>query len=298
MPQTLFMAMVLAGLTSAGPVQAQAADPLTQARKAYNDRQFELAIRAAEQASKQPDLANAAAVLLGRAYLERFRTASNPADLQSARRVFARVRPDDLSPSDRTDLFVGLGVALYLDDCAGLCLGAAAEFFDLALVAGGSPDAASRETVFEWWATSLDRQAQFAPEDGRAQIYRRILERAEAERLRDINSASAAYWIAAGARGIGDFNRAWGAAAAGWVRGRYLGARGEALRRDLHTFVYDVLLPERAKQLVPDADPRPQLEQLRKEWAELTEKYRQAAGAPPAQRLLHQQDGDRRSFIR
>ena len=61
---------------------------------------------------------------------------------------------------------------------------------------------------------------------------------------------------------------------AGWVRAKYLGARGQTLRSDLQTFVYNVLLPERAKQLVPDADPVPLLEMLRKQWAEITDKYK------------------------
>jgi hypothetical protein len=58
------------------------------------------------------------------------------------------------------------------------------------------------------------------------------------------------------------------------VRAQYLGPRGETLRTDLHRFVYEILLPERAKQLVPDADPRPQLEVLRKQWTDVTEKYK------------------------
>ncbi|HXT70930.1 MAG TPA: hypothetical protein VN700_14310 [Vicinamibacterales bacterium] len=274
MNRTFFKAAALSLVLFSAVAEAQAVDPLMQARRAYNDKQFDAAIASAEQARKLPAQANPAAVVLGRAYLERFQSNRNPADLAAARTAFSGVKSEELTPSDRTDFLVGLGVSLYVDDCTGVCLSAAAEFFDLALIAGGSPDAAARETVFEWWATSLDHQAQFEPDDGRVQIYRRILDRAEAERMRDINSASATYWIAAASRGVGDFSRAWGAAVAGWVRARYFGPRGEALRNDLHQFVYDVLLPERAKQLAPDTDPRPQLELLRKQWTDLTEKYR------------------------
>lgn len=253
--------------------QALAPDPLTRARRAYNDRKFDEAISAAQEAQKLPNLANPAAVVLGRAYLERFRSASVAADLDAANKAFAAVKPDLLAPADRTEFLVGLGVALYADGCADSCLTAAAEFFDLALIAGGSPDAASRESVFEWWAVTLDRHAQ-STQDNSVQVYKRILDRAETERTRDIDSASAAYWIAAASRGVGDFDRAWGAAVAGWVRAKYLGLRGERLRGDLHRLVHDVMLPERAKQLVPDADPRPKLDELRKQWTDITEKYR------------------------
>lgn len=258
---------------SSGQRQATVPDPLTRARRAYNDKQYDAAVLAAQEAAKQPALANSAAVVLGRALAERFRSTGNAADLDAARNAFAQVKPDQLSPSDRTEFLVGHGVVLYLDVCADTCLAAAAEFFDLALIAGGSPDQTSREAIFEWWASTLDRQAQTAPDDSRL-IYKRILDRAEAERARDIDSTSATFWIAAAARGVGDFERSWGAAVAGWVRAKYLGPRGEALRTELNRFVYDVLLPERAKQLIPDADPRPQLEVLRKQWADVIDKYK------------------------
>src|SRR5690349_16021708 len=125
----------------AGESGAQTVDPLTQARRAYNERQFDTAITAAEQARKLPALSNAAAVVLGRAHLERFRVTSNQADLLAARQVFSGINAETLSASDRTEFLVGLGVSLFVDDCTGVCLSAAAEFFDLALVAGGSPDA-------------------------------------------------------------------------------------------------------------------------------------------------------------
>lgn len=264
----------LAGMLLMSQAQAPVTDPLTTARHAYNQRQYDAAISAAQEALRLPNLANPAAVVLARAYLERFRAGSDAADLAAAHKALAQVKPDSLSPSDRTEFLVGMGVAMYVDGCADGCHSAAAEFFELALAAGGAPDSVSRESIFEWWATSMDLQAQYGPEDGRVATYRRILERAEAERARDLDSVSATYWIAAAARGTGDFNRAWGAAVAGWARAKYLGARGEALRADLHKLVYEVLLPERAKQLVPDADPRPLLEMLRKQWADVTEKYK------------------------
>ena len=274
---TVFTRIGLAGLLLCSMAQAPVADPLARARRAYNDHQFDAAIAAAREARELPNLANPAAVVLARAHLERYLASSDKSDvsdLEAARKALADVKPASLSPADRTEFLVGMGVSVYVDGCGDGCLSAAAEFFDLALAAGGVTDTVSRETIFEWWAVALDRQAQFGPDEGRMPTYRRILERAEAERARDIDSVSATYWIAAASRGVGDFHRAWGAAVAGWVRAKYLGPRGEALRADLHRLVYDVLLPERAKQLAPDADPRPQLELLRKQWTDVTEKYK------------------------
>ena len=274
---TVFSRIGLGGVLLCSMAQAPVTDPLARARRAYNERQFDAAIAAAREARELPNLSNPAAVVLARAHLERYLAStdrSDASDLDAARKALADVKPALLSPLDRTEFLVGMGVSVYTDGCADGCLSAAAEFFDLALAAGGIIDTAAREKIFEWWAGALDRQAQFGPDEGRLPTYRRILERAEAERARDIDSTSATYWIAAAARGVGDFNRAWGAAVAGWVRAKYLGPRGEALREDLHRLVHDILLPERAKQLVPDADPLPQLDVLRKQWAEVIEKYK------------------------
>jgi hypothetical protein len=277
MNRTSFTLIGLTGLLLCSMAQAPVSDPLTRARRAYNEHHFEAAIAAAREARELPSLANPAAVVLARAHLERYlASADKPdaSDLDAARKALAAVKPALLSPLDRTEFLIGMGVSMYVDGCGDGCLSAAAEFFDLALVAGGTTDIAAREKLFEWWASTLDRQAQVVADDSRTLIYKRILERAEAERAREIDSTSATYWIAAAARGVGDFERAWGTAVAGWVRAKYLGARGEALRNDLNQFVYDVLLPERAKQLIPDADPNPQLESLRKLWADVIEKYK------------------------
>ena len=190
----------------------------------------------------------------------------------AARRAFASVKPQELSAGDRIEFLVGLGISLFEDGCADGCFAGAAEFFEQALdraaVAG-----ADREAIFEWWAAALDHQAQHGLEPERPALYRRILARAEAERAARDGSASAAYWIAAGARGVGDFERAWGAAIAGFIQARYLGPRGEKLRVDLDALVKDVLLPERARALAPE-DPLPRLGQLLEQWNALTARYR------------------------
>lgn len=251
--------------------QTQAPDALARARLAYNAGQFDEAIAAATDALRVPSQASAAAVVLGRAHLERFRHDATPADLEQARAALSLVVPDRLAPRDHVDFLVGMGVSLYLDGCIDGCFSAAAEMFDLAL-ARAEPGA-DRERVFEWWAGALDHQAQTGPETDHGVIYRRILQRAEAELMRDDRSASACYWLAAAARGTGDLERAWGAAIAGWVRARNFGARGNALRADLDRFVTQVLLPERAHELSPDADPRPTLALLTQQWEEIKKKY-------------------------
>jgi hypothetical protein len=266
----VFATMVLAASLAQAPV----ADPLLGARQAYNDRKFDEAIALARIALKTPSTSNVAAVVLSRSLLERYRLTFDTADLVEARAVLAGVRPAELTARTRFEFLVGLGVALYLDGCTDGCLGASAEFFDQALQRATPADVEDREIAFEWWATVLDRLALYSQESDRAAIYRRILSRAEEERTRRDSSTSAAFWIASAARGLGDFDRAWGAAVSGWIGARYQGTRGKALRDELDRFVTEVLLPERAKALVPDADPRPELAGLLKQWDDIKQRYK------------------------
>jgi hypothetical protein len=264
--------LLAASLTAVAVMaQAPAPDALGRARLAYNAAKFDEAIAAAKDALKTPALANAAGVVLGRANLERYRQSSNPADLDDARTALRAVRPDQLTPRDYVEYLVGLGLSLYLDGCADGCFSAAAELFDRALARGEV--GADRDRVFEWWAGALDRQAQFGPEGERGVVYRRILDRAEAELARNDQSVPGCYWLVAAARGTGDLERAWGAAIAGWARARGFGARGDTLRADLDRLVTQVLLPERARQLSPDADARPILARLIEQWEEIKKKY-------------------------
>jgi hypothetical protein len=246
-------------------------DALTRARAAYNAGKYDTAIAAAKEALKTPDLANAGAVVLGRAYLERYRQTSTPEDLSEARFALQLVIPDRLAPQDHVEFLIGLGLSLYRDGCTDGCYSAAAEMFGLAL--SRTDDHPGREQVFEWWAGALDRQAQFSPDTERIVIYRRILDRADLELARRDTSATASYWVPVAARGAGDLERAWGAAIAGWIRARGLGPLGDRLRADLDRFVKDVLLPERARQQVPDADARPALAALLQTWEEIKKKY-------------------------
>ena len=271
MALSVLNAILITGMLVGGGAQAPAADALSRARAAYNAGKFDAAIEAATDAMKTTPNANVAAMILGRAHLERFRTSRKDSDLQDARTALRQVVPDQLTPRDRVEYLIGLGVSLYLDGCTPGCFSAAAEMFALALAR--AEIGTDREQAFEWWAGSLDQLAQVSQDEDRINVYRRLLDGAAAELARDDRSASATYWMLAAARGIGDLERAWGAAIAGWVRSRGLGKRGETLRLDLDRFVTQVLLPERARKAAPDTDARPALAMYVSEWEEIKKKY-------------------------
>lgn len=277
-----FLALLL------GFAQTPSADPLTKARLAYNEHRYEDAIAAAKEASKLPAQVDAARLVMARSLLERYReSVINAQDLAEARRLLKNVDPGKLSARDDVEFQVGLGEALYLENS----FSAAAEFFSNALERSAALDPEAREMVFEWWATNLDRQAQFGPPAERRPLYARILERADRELARRDTSAVALYWLAAAAQGVDDLERAWGAAQAGWIRGAHLGARGTQLRVDLDRLVTQVILPERARRLTPEGDPRLALASFIEEWEALKARWgRVAVSAPagrPTQRLLH-----------
>jgi hypothetical protein len=254
------------------PVQAP--DPLSRARTLYNAQQYDEAIAAAEAAGEIPMLANAALVVGARARLERFRKAGTPDDLVDAREALKKVHGAGLAPRDHVEFLIALGESLFLEGCLDGCFSAAAEMFDAALARASVVDSEVRETIFEWWATSLDRAALQVPDLERAAIYSRILDRAEAELKRGAVSPSASYWLAAAARGTGSFERAWGASIAGWVRSRYLPPQpGSKLREDLDTFVTQVLLPDRARQLTPTGDPKFLLDALLSQWEGIKKRW-------------------------
>ena len=71
----------------------------------------------------------------------------------------------------------------------------------------------------------------------------------EAELRRDSASGPANYWLAAAARAVGDLDRAWSAASAGWIRASLAPDRGVALRADLDRLVTQAIIPDRAARL-------------------------------------------------
>jgi hypothetical protein len=247
------------------PVPAQAADdPLARARVLYNQRQYEAAINAAEQARAIPAKADSADLVAARAYLERYRSSAALDDLTNGRERLRRLDPQKLQPRERTEYIVGLGEALYFDQFYG----AAAQVFDSVLQTKELITVDARDLVLDWWADALDRDVRPRPEIERRGVYQRIHARMEEELATHPTSSTAAYWLAASARGQGDFQAAWDAAQAAWVRAPLALDRGAALREDLDRLVTRAIIPERAKA----SSQTPQA--LASEWEKFKEKWK------------------------
>lgn len=261
--------------TTAAFAQVPVTDRLAEARRLYNERRYDEAAKLAGEARAVRELAPEATVVYARALLERYRETSDRAAMDEARQALKLVEIAALRRRDAVEFMIALGQALYLDDqfSLGDRYSAAAAQFELALAWADVLDAASRDLLFEWWALSLDQQAQQGPEAGRRSIYARILERAEQEVAAAMTSASAAYWLAAAARGVDDLPRALGAATAAWMRAGSMGAPGAKLRADLDRLMLDVLLPERARQLAPNLDPKPALLLLQTQWEDFKKQW-------------------------
>ena len=245
------------------------ATPLARARDAYNAGQYDQAIRFATDARTDPESADAAAVVFARAHLERYRTALAEDDLTSARDALKGVTTATLTPHDYGEYLVGLGESLYYEEH----FGAAAECFSLALGRADDTAPAVRDRLFDWWAGSLDQQAQIGPDADRKSTYLRIADRAEVEVAHHDHSAAAAYWLAAAARGADDLERAWAATIAGWVRAPATGDRGPALRADLDRLMTLAIIPERARSLLPSGDLQPVVQRLMGEWLDVKTKW-------------------------
>lgn len=267
--------VLLLSLVAQPQAAATPRDALAQARLAYNEHRFDEAIAAAAEAGKSAELADSAAVVLARSLLERYHLSDaehrETSDLDRAREALKSVDAARLSASDHVEFLVGLGESLFFDQPPRYS--AAAEMFESALARAEAAPNTARETLFEWWAEALDREAQFVPEVDRKPLYTRILRRAESELARDPQSSVAVYWIAAASRGAEDLERALGAATAGWIRAGSLGARGVTLRDDLDRLVVNVILPERALQLAPGGDAQSALTILKAQWEELKKKW-------------------------
>ena len=236
--------LALVGLSTA----ASAAEPaaLARARALYNSGSYDAAIDAASTARSDPKAQDAAALVLARSHLERFRANGAADDLTAARTTLGVVRMASLSPRDQLDLLIGIGQTLYF----GEAFGSAADVFDSALGRATTLGPRDRGKLLDWWATALDRQAQARPPDRRAAAFSRIVERMEDELRQEPGSMIANYWLVVGTRGAGDLDRAWDAAIAGWVRAS-LGTDTADLRIELDRVVTDALIPERARTRPP-----------------------------------------------
>jgi hypothetical protein len=237
---------------------------LARARMLYNTGDFDGAIASASMARGDAASADAAALVLGRSHLERFRLRGDMADLASAREALSAVRAPALTPRDQLDLLVGLGQSLFL----GENYGAAAELFDTAMTRAAMLPERDRWLLLEWWATALEKEAQRRPADRRASIFERVVARMEDELRADPGNLPANYWLPLAARGAGDAERAWHAAMAGWIRAGLRPDRAAAVRADLDRLVTQALIPERVRGR-PAREQQDTTATLRAEWEAL-----------------------------
>ena len=252
------MAAILLALT----VSARAADPIAEARRLYNLGQYDAALKMATEALSVQGRADEARVVLGRIHLERFRQTAHGDDLAQARAALMAVDPKTLDARQRTELLIGLAEALYMEERYG----GAADLFESVLEQSEGLGVSAHERVLDWWATSMDRQAQRRPQDERAGQYKRILERMRQEIRTHAGSTAAGYWLAAAARASGAVEDAWHAAMAGWVRAVLAEDRGATLRADLDRLVVQAIIPERAVKLAGRGDPKAAQSAMLSEW--------------------------------
>jgi hypothetical protein len=255
------------------------ADALGDARRLYNERLYDAAERAARDAVRVPATAEGARVVLGRIQLERYRQSAVPAELSDAISALSAVDTRRLDARERIELTIGLAEGLYLEDR----FGPAASLFESVLSGSAALGPAAHGRVLDWWATAVDRHAQTRPTAERQELYARITARMTTELARDAGSAAAGYWLPAAARGAGDFERALNEATAGWLRARFGGDRGDALRADLDRLVVEGILRDRAARL-PVRDHHQALAGMVGEWEAFKARWtmrQPGGGAPP-----------------
>lgn len=236
-------AVVMAGLCLCVPMAAHAQGSLARARRLYNAGNFDAAITAAAASRSRPSSASSAALIIARARLERFRRTASPEDLSAARTELAMLNTQNLSRQELIEWQIGLAQTLYFEHE----LGPASEWFRTLIpsVRAQFP-AAETEKLIEWWAGATSRLAESLSGTARIDKYRELLTMMELELERDPLSRSATFWISVASRGVGDLNRAWNTAVAGWIRAGGL-AGGEQVRSEIERFVLQTIIPERAQ---------------------------------------------------
>lgn len=255
-----------ASLWAAASAPAAAQAPLAAARQLYNQGKLDAAVSLAATLRGNPVNANGAGLVLGRAYLERFRLSGDRADLVAARDVLRGLKPADLGPQEQAEYLVGLGESLYLEDSYG----AAAEIFVSVLGRTADLGRKGSDRVFDWWAASLDRLAQSGLATDPDALYGEILVRAQAALTETPGLGAPAYWAAVAARSLGDVVQAWDLAVAGWVRAPLTEGAGETLRADLDRLVIQAIIPERARQMAStDKDREHAASTLKSAWDDM-----------------------------
>ena len=250
---------------------AWAAEPpaLAKARALYNSGNYDGAIDAAALARRQPPWADAAALVIARSHLERYRQNADAKDLVAARETFVTIKVSTLTPRDQVDLVIGMAQALYLAES----FGAAADLFQTALNRSSLLGPRDRMMLLDWWATALDREAQSRPVDRRRVVFERIAARMEEELRQDPGSWVANYWQAVALRGAGDIEGAWHAAVAAWVRSTLSPETTVELRADLDRLVMQALIPERSRVMAV-RDAQEAVGALRAEWDLLKQQWK------------------------
>jgi hypothetical protein len=237
-------------------------DALARARQLYNERRFDDAVQAADEARTAPT-ADSVDLVVARAYLERFRESEQADHLTLARERLRRISPERLNESEQIEFLVGLGEELYLEGSAG----AAADLFDIVFdTTAWLPDA-SRERLLDWWASALDHEARPRSEIDRQPIYQRIRDRMRGELGKKPASTVASYWLSAAAASQGDHQTAWDSAMAGWVRAPLAADRGALLRGELDLLVTRQIVPQRARALAQKPDA------VQQQWDEFKERW-------------------------
>ncbi len=241
---------------------------LARARTLYNAGQFDTAIDAARLARDSPETADAAAIVLARAHLERYRERVDPSDLAAARAALSSVRALGLDDRDRVEFLLALGASLFLEDE----FGAAAEVFESGLVQAHELDLRLGDAMLDWWGNAVERAAVLVPRQARQEGFARLEERMAQEVALNPASPVAGYWLAVAVRGSGRAERAWSVAVASWVRARLAGEQTATLRADLDRLVRQGIIPDRVQPLPPEQRVQAELD-LRAEWEMLKEKW-------------------------
>ena len=232
--------LVLVGLVLNGVATHARPQNVADARDRYNDGQFDDAIATAS-AVWQETGSDAAAVVLARAKLERFRALEEPSDLNEARVLLRAVDPSKLSHTEQVEWEIGVASTLYLQ---GL-YGPASELLDRLLRQPGLTQG-NRDRLLDWWASAVDRVAQEQPLDRRVRTYERLTERLETALGQDAALTAGTYWLVVAARGAGELQRAWDLGVAGWVRAPRTGSGSETLRSDLDRLMLQGIIPDLA----------------------------------------------------
>jgi hypothetical protein len=235
----LSMGLLTAGTTGAAPADVK--DQLARARGLYNQRLFEPAIAAAEEARAMPEFTDSADLIAARSYLERFRETAAPEDLTAARERLRSINPTKLTLRERPEYLVGLGETLFLDGSRG----AAAGVFETVLTGDAPLGSDSRERVLDWWASALDLDARDRAEFDRPLVYRIIC--AHQGELGATRRATASHSCR---RRLGPRRSPGRRDSAGvGVRAPMASDRGAALRGDLDRLVLRRSPPDRARSL-------------------------------------------------